>query len=307
MISSDGTQSAAVAQTTVYLDMTESTTFKVKAGESVTPTLTFAGSWMHSYFYLDRGNDGAFSYDYDASTGFPTATSDMLAYSFYSASDASTDFNSLGQKVANGASTYTIPTCTIPAELAPGFYRARYKTDWNSIDPGGNSNSGNLIYNNGGRIIDVLINVHEDQVSVSSASAANGTVAAGTDGKAPFNAALTITVTPDAGYECTGLTIRHGYNLDGEQYVHSNRQWQEITVDASSISNNSYTLAATNVDGNILVTPTFAQITGIDNIAIDNAPAVYYNLNGIEVSADDLTPGIYLCRQGSKVTKVVIR
>jgi hypothetical protein len=307
MISSDGTQSAAVAQTTVYLDMTESTTFKVKAGETVTPTLTFDGSWMHTYFYLDRGNDGDFSYDYDASTGIPTAASDMLTYTFYSAADESTGLNASGASVSNGPSNYTLSACTIPADLAPGFYRARYKTDWNSIDPGGNNNSGNLIYNNGGRIIDVLINVHEDQVDVTSASAANGTVAAGTDGKAPFNATLTITVTPDAGYECTGLTIRHGYNLDGEQYVHSNRQWQEITVDASSISNNSYTLAAANVDGNILVTPTFAQITGIDNIAIDNAPAVYYNLNGIEVSADDLTPGIYLCRQGSKVTKVVIR
>lgn len=48
--------------------------------------------------------------------------------------------------------------------------------------------------------------------------------------------------------------------------------------------------------------------TGIaDMIADDNAPAVYYNLNGIEVAEDDLTPGIYICRRGATATKVVIR
>lgn len=48
--------------------------------------------------------------------------------------------------------------------------------------------------------------------------------------------------------------------------------------------------------------------TGIaDMTADDNAPAVYYNLNGIEVAEDDLTPGIYICRRGATAKKVVIR
>lgn len=48
--------------------------------------------------------------------------------------------------------------------------------------------------------------------------------------------------------------------------------------------------------------------TGItDMTAEDNAPAVYYNLNGIEVTEDDLTPGIYICRRGVTAKKVVIK
>jgi hypothetical protein len=66
-------------------------------------------------------------------------------------------------------------------------------------------------------------------------------------------------------------------------------------------------LAATNVDGNILITPTFAQATSINNIAIDNAPAVYYNLQGVKVAEKDLTNGVYLCKKAGKVTKVVVK
>lgn len=48
--------------------------------------------------------------------------------------------------------------------------------------------------------------------------------------------------------------------------------------------------------------------TGITNMtADDNVPAVYYNLNGIEVAEDDLTPGIYICRRGATAKKVVIK
>lgn len=45
----------------------------------------------------------------------------------------------------------------------------------------------------------------------------------------------------------------------------------------------------------------------IDAIVDDaNAEAVYYNLNGMEVKGD-LTPGIYVKRQGAKATKVLVK
>jgi hypothetical protein len=45
---------------------------------------------------------------------------------------------------------------------------------------------------------------------------------------------------------------------------------------------------------------------GVSDITIDsNAPATYYNLNGIRVDATNLTPGIYIRHQGSTTTKVV--
>ena len=33
----------------------------------------------------------------------------------------------------------------------------------------------------------------------------------------------------------------------------------------------------------------------------------YYNLHGMKVSAKQLSPGIYICRQGSKITKILIK
>ena len=50
------------------------------------------------------------------------------------------------------------------------------------------------------------------------------------------------------------------------------------------------------------------NVSGVEDIDSDNdAEAEYYNLQGVRVAADDLTPGIYIRRQGSSVTKVAIR
>ena len=53
--------------------------------------------------------------------------------------------------------------------------------------------------------------------------------------------------------------------------------------------------------------------TGIDSITPDsiaddaNAPVEYFNLQGIRVNADALTSGVYVVRQGAKVSKVIIK
>ncbi len=49
---------------------------------------------------------------------------------------------------------------------------------------------------------------------------------------------------------------------------------------------------------------------GIADVTVDNdsnAPIEYYNINGVRVNNDNLAPGIYIRRQGSKTTKVAIR
>ena len=38
-----------------------------------------------------------------------------------------------------------------------------------------------------------------------------------------------------------------------------------------------------------------------------NAPVEYFNLNGVEVSSDNLVPGLYITRQGTKTAKVVVK
>ena len=48
--------------------------------------------------------------------------------------------------------------------------------------------------------------------------------------------------------------------------------------------------------------------SGISDVEIDeNVPAEYFNLQGVRVNADQLVPGIYICRKGNNVTKVLIR
>jgi len=50
-------------------------------------------------------------------------------------------------------------------------------------------------------------------------------------------------------------------------------------------------------------------LSGVENVeaSIEDAPAVYYNLQGIRVAAENLTPGIYIRRQGSQSTKVLVK
>jgi hypothetical protein len=54
-----------------------------------------------------------------------------------------------------------------------------------------------------------------------------------------------------------------------------------------------------------------AGTSGVENVDIDensNAAVEYYNLNGIKVNAlNDVTPGIYIRRQGTSVSKILIK
>ncbi len=54
---------------------------------------------------------------------------------------------------------------------------------------------------------------------------------------------------------------------------------------------------------------TVTDLSGIEDIEADdcNAPAEYYNLNGVRVNADNLTPGLYIKRQSGKAAKVLVK
>lgn len=53
-----------------------------------------------------------------------------------------------------------------------------------------------------------------------------------------------------------------------------------------------------------IVLPASAGIDGINADIDADAPAEYYNLQGVKVAAENLVPGFYVVRQGSKATKV---
>ena len=46
--------------------------------------------------------------------------------------------------------------------------------------------------------------------------------------------------------------------------------------------------------------------SAIDTVAADDAETVYYNLQGLQVPAENLTTGLYIIRQGDKTSKVYI-
>lgn len=261
--SGDGTQTLKVNQQSdklIYQDLLASS-LKAKAGESVTPTIDYNGTWMSAYVYLDRNNDGKFDCSVN-DNGTPTETSDVMSYSYYNG------HNSKGENVSNG-NTRTLSAFTVPSDLKNGFYRIRFKMDWDYIDAAGNpgnADGGNTIKGNGGTIIDTRLNVHGDKVSIS-----RGRSAAGTNGEVimsdgttfnkhdiDFGKDYTVKFKPGDGFKLSRVIIRHGYNVEtGDSLVNDTPQYTDEIIPATAITDNTYTIPAKYVDGDVLVTPEF--------------------------------------------------
>lgn len=54
-------------------------------------------------------------------------------------------------------------------------------------------------------------------------------------------------------------------------------------------------------------TVVFAKAAGIDNVEVENGEAEYFNISGVRVASDQLTPGLYICRKAGKTTKMIVR
>ena len=143
------------ASRAAYEDHTSSV-FNVEAGSELTASFNYSGEWMNGYIYIDRDNDGEFSYKEGQ---WDQAGTDLVAYSFYTtlANPKVNDgngYNSTGASVSgNDRSNVNPPSFTAPTE--PGTYRIRFKIDWNCILPGGS----NDILSDGGGIWDATLNV----------------------------------------------------------------------------------------------------------------------------------------------------
>ena len=148
-----------------YEDLTAQS-FTVTPGAEVTPAIGYVGEWMHGYVYIDLNNDKQFSFNADSDDQTGT---EVVSYSFYSASNGSTGLNSKGETVSNNCNVNPLPSFTAPAE--EGTYRIRFKVDWNSIDAGGCVVSGNNILNNGGGIYDATLVVKDTTNGIDSINA----------------------------------------------------------------------------------------------------------------------------------------
>ena len=135
-----------------------------------------------------------------------------------------------------------------------------------------------------------------------------------------------------------GVTLKHG-NTGAEIYwnftaaTDANEpatnepaaQAGETTVEKDGVTYNLYTGPIKEISANKGTLSYFARLKGadsevktvtvndqgtsIDEIGVDTeaAPAEYFNLQGVRVAADALTPGIYVKRQGNKVEKISVK
>ncbi len=148
-----------------YEDLTAQS-FTVTPGAEVTPAIGYVGEWMHGYVYVDLNNDKQFSFNADSDDQTGT---EVVSYSYYSASNAKTGLNSKGETVSNNCNVNPLPSFTAPME--EGTYRIRFKVDWNSVDAGGCVIATNNILNNGGGIYDATLVVKDVTNGIDSINA----------------------------------------------------------------------------------------------------------------------------------------
>ena len=238
--------------------------FHAKAGETVTPSFGFTGTWMNGFVYVDRGQDGAFEAKLNADGSIP-AGSDIMAFSYAEPSLGSgTGYNSKGERVSN-TNVLNPPAFTVPADMAPGFYRMRYKVDWASIDPAGRSEDGNGILQNGGAICDVVLNVHNEQCALA-VEATGGELLSVTGEALPatvaFGEALVLAVAPTEGYVLDAVKVLHGHNFDGNEVLHGVKQYREEIIPGTFVKDGKVTIPAEYIDGDVVITAIFANAAG---------------------------------------------
>lgn len=248
----DVTQSATNSGTLCYNNRTMTTVFSAKPGDTVRPVITYPGTWMSGYAYVDWNVNGIFDDDEMVST---TGT---------------------GNTIGNAMPTFTIPTGT-----TPGFYRMRYKVDWDCTDPAGNAASDNLIYANGGGIVDIMLDIHEADISVT-ANQLNGDIFA-KDGsalqnyKATYGKDLQIKPDPAPGFIYNGMTLKHGYNINESQMDNNgNPNWFSVTFDRDD--SRYVTIPAANIiGGQVYIEGIFKDMDNNEQLAdlIEKATAAY--------------------------------
>lgn len=213
----------------LYIDST-STVFNVTAGDTCKAEVKYGTDWMHAYAYVDYNRDGEFTNKLKADGYTVDEGSELVTYSAYSQDYTGghsgnwykSDGTSLGEFTDFNfrCNTTDMPEFTIPSTLQSGRYRMRFKVDWNSLDAGGNDGSDatdNAIWNNGGAIVDVILNVTgSNDVSVKLANSRNGNIqdsngnaitSGGVTGT--YNSPFQVVMKPASGFASNSLTAAY--------------------------------------------------------------------------------------------------
>lgn len=298
---------SAADNTLAYRDLREQPGFAVEAGQTVKPAVGYMAEWMHTYVYVDYDRDGQFKVEPTAITdGVIGEGQEIVSFSHYEG------YNSAGEAVAAGNKTIDLPAFTIPADTKPGYYAMRFKVDWNSVDPAGNPGEGTVgssqhIITNGGTITDVRLNVHGENVKVTSISNDASSSVALDDNtslaeavEVPFGQEIGLRFAPAEGKKVASFSVRHGY-FNGDEYVHGVRQYAVEDVDGADVVRNRYYLPLEWCDGDIEISVVFDEDTGIQNINGLSNDDVIYGVDGRRMNQRNiLNKGVYVIN-GKKV------
>lgn len=138
----------------------------------------------------------------------------------------------------------------------------------------------------------------------------------------PENIVITASIEGTAGvvYRDVIFTIFKGLNSVKQEYVPmyvSAGQTAEVVFKTSlpgAVPGDRYTVYVSRDNSGKMeyisgaVSFTIGDTSGLADIEADSdAPAEYFNLQGLRVDSVNLTPGIYIRRQGDKVTKVLVK
>lgn len=249
---SAGARRLTIANPAPYTDLTAET-LTARPGDRVEVRFDYGNNgatWMHGYVFVDRDSDGNF-----------TSDGDLLAYSYYQGRDMTG--RSIAPNVQGYGSALNPPAFRLPANLAPGRYRLRFKVDWDNVDPAGSLGSENSakgkngILTNRGAIVDTWLEVKGKAYAESrlSLDTRNANLYA-PDGALPLTVAsdeaLTLrVVTPDAGYELERFAVRHGRELDGPSTVGGTPQWTE--TEFTPAADGRITLPAAVMQGDVRI------------------------------------------------------
>ena len=241
-------ESSQASDRALFHDRT-SRCFSAVAGEKVTVTFDWTGTWMHGYVFIDCDNDGVF----DASGA---ADRDVMAFSNYNG------VNSAGVQTNDGNVGVNPPSFEVP-DLPTGLYRIRFKIDWNSIDPGGRVGD-NLITDNGGAVTDAMIYIHGSEASFSMDSD-GGTLIDALSGdpvdKSSLVSGTPLTLKPvaDDGYVFDALTVASGYDcgVQAVTFASESLQRSERTYPSFLLRGGALTIPSDMLCGDVVLRASF--------------------------------------------------
>lgn len=248
----------------VYNDMTSTAngTFTAKVGQTVAARfLANYTNWMHSFIFIDKGNDGQFNV-----TSLQDANDDLFEFGRFGDSNGK-------QPLINSIPTFSLPTTA-------GTYRMRYLVYWSSTSgdalpttPISAGNDGMI--RDGGVVVDVNLQVLA--IDVNFVDSEGNALEGGSYETAPVcGQAFTFSVPNKSGYAAS-VSVKCGANFSEGQTSETISWYTSTTYNGASSSqtsatfynweqftptdngNGTYTVPADKMKGDLQITVTYSR------------------------------------------------